>query len=185
MKLLFKLALIVCALFFLSSCSNEKDRLTDMIEESWSDIEELIEESAEEELEDYAENPEKLYSGACETSYIALGDIFTLKIPIDKSSYAAVRLLFGSDAAEFLSLMDDSNRNSKSKSDIRKLILKNFNNSWARMMTELVVLDGEFDYDFETASWMDASYDFDSKALYKILNEKGYFDAAYGEELPG
>ncbi len=184
MKLTFKLILIPCVILFLSSCSNEKERLTRMIEDSWDNVEDLIEDSAEEALQDYADNPEKLYSGHCETDYISLGDIFTLRIPIDNSSYAAVKLLFGSDAANFLSLMDDNNRNSKSKSDIKKLILKHFNPSWAGMMTALIVVDGEFDYDFENTSWLDASYDFDSKALYKILDEKGYFDGAYGDELP-
>lgn len=168
----------------LVGCSNEQDNLTDAVEDAWGAIEDEIETSAEEALEDFADNPEKLYNGDCETSYITLGDIFTLRIPIDYSSQAAVGLLFGSDAAEFMSLIESSKRNSQSKSDIKKLILKNFNPSWADMMTALVILDGEFDYDFENDDWLDASYDFDAKALYKILNEKGYFDGGYRDPLP-
>lgn len=184
MKLFLKLALIPFLAFLLSSCSDEKDRLTDMVEDAWDEVENDIEKSAEEALENYAENPEELYSGDCETDYMSMGDIFTLRIPINNTAYAAIGLLFGSDAANFLSLIEDSGRNSKSKSDIKKLILKHFNSSWARMMTALVVLDGEFDYDFETSSWMDSSYEFDSKALYKILDEKGYFSGGYGDPIP-
>lgn len=184
MKIYLRLAFISFLILTLSSCSNEVDNLTGVIEDAWDNIEDEIEESAEEALEDFADNPEKLYKGDCETDYISFGSIFTLKIPIDYKSRAAIGLLFGSDAAELLSLVEDSKRNSKSKSEVKELILKHFNSSWAGLMTALIVVDGEFDYDFETDDFMDASYDFDSKALYKIMNEKGYFNGGFGDKIP-
>lgn len=183
MKSYIRWAFISFLVLTLSSCSDEVDNLTGVIEDAWDNIESDIEDSAEDALVDFADNPEQLYNKDCETSYSSLGDIFTLKIPIDYTSRAAIGLIFGDDAAQFLSLMDDTDRNSKSKSDVKKLILKHFNPSWAGMMTALIILDGEFDYDFESDNWMDASYDFDSKALYKILDEKGYFDGVYGDPL--
>lgn len=183
MKTFIKLTLIPCLIFIFASCSDEKDNITGVVEDAWDAIEDSIESSAEEALNDFAQNPEKLYSGECETEFMSLGDVFTLRIPINYETRAAVSLLFGSDAGEFLSLVDNANRNSKSKSDVKKLIEKHFNSSWAGMMTALIVLDGEFDYDFETDDWMDSSYEFDSKALYKILDEKGYFAGAHGDPL--
>ncbi len=116
MRTILKLVLIPLVAVLFSSCSNEKDHLTDMIEDAWDEIGGDIESSAEEALEDYADNPAQLYSGDCETDYISLGDIFTLKIPIDHTSNAVIGLLFGSDAANFMSLVENSNRSSKSKS---------------------------------------------------------------------
>lgn len=186
MKINLKIAFapLLILILVLSSCSNEVDNLTEIIEDAWDNIEDEIEESAEEALEDYADNPEKLYKGDCETDYISFGSVFTLTIPIDRTSRAAIGFIFGSDAADIVSIMDDASRNSRSKSDIKRMIEKHFNSSWAGMMTALIILDGEFDYDFENDDWFNASYEFESKELYKILNEKDYFSGVYGDRLP-
>ncbi|MDE6395793.1 MAG: hypothetical protein K2K84_00810 [Muribaculaceae bacterium] len=184
MKTFIKFAIIAVVAFSLSSCSDEKDNLMDAIVDAWDVIEDDIEESSEDALKDYEDNPSLLFDGDCETSYNSFADIFTLKIPINRKGRAAIGLLFGNDAANFLSLLDDTGTSSRSKSDVKNLILKHFNSSWARMFVALIILDGEFDYDFETDDLLDASYEFDSKDLFKILNEKEYFSGGYGDPLP-
>lgn len=183
MRAFHKAVLIVMVAVMVLSCT-EEDHLTGAIESAWGEMETEIEESAEEALEEYADNPKALYKGDCEAEYFSLGNLFTITIPVDEAGYAVVGLIFGSETADLLSMLDDNNRNSKSKADIRKMILKNFTPDWARLMSALVILDGEFDYEFENVSWSDASYEFNSKDLYKILTEKGFFSGVYGDTLP-
>ncbi len=178
-------SVIICCLLQLmfSSCS-EHSNLTDAVESAWSDIEDKIEEDATERCEYYAAHPEELYSSNCETEFISLTDNFILTIPFQNEGYAAVSLFFGSDAADFLSLIDNTTRGSKTKQDVKKLIEKHFNPSWATLFDALIILDGSFSYTFEMDDWFDNSIDFESKELYRILNENGYFEGSYGEPTP-
>lgn len=185
MKKIYRYILSLSAIVVLISCGGEKNNLTNSVESAWDDMDNGIEKSAEEACTEFADNPHLLIDNDCSAEYSTFFDDFTLTIPFDNKTYAAIGLIFGSDAANFLSTIDNFNRGTRSKEDVKKLILKNFNSKWASLMAALIVLDGKFTYEFETENWIDNSFDFDSKALYKVLNDKDYFNGGYGENIPG
>lgn len=177
------LASAISCLSIISSCANDNVNLTDAVEAAWNEIEDAIDDKAEEYCKSYADNPQSLYSG-CEADFIPLIDNFTLTIPLDRTTHLATGLIFGDDAADFVSSMDNYSRSNKSRQDVEKDIMKHFNGSWAALMISLIILDGDLSYELETDDLLNPSFDFDRKALYDILNGKEYFNGAYGDDIP-
>lgn len=167
----------------ISSCAGDNEILLTAGESAWDEIEDAIEDKSKEYCKSFADDPQSLYSG-CEADFIPMIDNFTITIPLDRKSHLAAGLIFGEDAADFVSSMDNYNRNKKSKQDVKKDLLNHFNSSWATLMTSLIILDGELTYELETDDLLNPSFDFDPKSLYDILNDKEYFNGAYGDNIP-
>ena len=177
------LILAISSLSIISSCTGSNRKLTNAVESAWNDLEDAIDDKAEEYCKSLANNPQSLYNGS-EADFIPLIYNFTITIPLDRTTHLATGLIFGDDAADFVSSMDNYSRNNKSKQDIKEDLLKHFNGSWATLMTSLIILGGELSYELETDDILNPSFDFDRKALYDILNDKEYFDGGYGDNIP-
>ena len=167
----------------ISSCTEGNRNIKHAVESAWNDIEDAIDDKAEEYCKSFANNPQSLYKG-CNADFIPLIDNFNLTIPLDRTTHLAAGLIFGDDAGDFVSSIDNFNRNNKSKQDVKKDLIKHFNGSLATLMTSLIILDGELSYELETDDLLNPSFDFDKNDLYEILNDKEYFNAAYGDEVP-
>lgn len=175
--------LSILSLSILPSCKGSNENLITAGEYAWNDVDDAISDKASELCKSYASDPQSLYSGS-EADFISLLDNFTLTIPLDRTTHLAAGLIFGDDAADFMSTVDTYSRNKKNKQDAKKDLLDHFNGSWATLMTSLIILDGELSYELETDDLLNPSFDFDSKNLYEILNDKEYFNGVYGDDIP-
>lgn len=165
-----------------AGCSdpNQEASLTSSLEYMWDDMQDPIEEAASDYCRDLESDPGRLMED-CQVEWDDFLDCLTVTIPIDWGARAATSLLFG----DFFSDIDDLNRLMKDKPEVKKQILKSFNDNWASMMIYVVAREGSLDYVVETDNIVDNIIDFDTRELYKILIDKGYFQAGYGDPLPG
>lgn len=181
MKLKFSLlAAVTVMLTVLTGCSNAKMQTSDLtsgLEDAWDDAEEVIENDAEEYLDNATGNPAVFGKKSYEADWNGTLDIFSLTYSADLGSKAAMSLFFGDFGEGIYDLAEASVRMSD-KDSARKIINKSFNDSWASLMLALIAVDGTLEYGFATDDFNNKDFEFDSKEMLHFLRDHGYIPAS-------
>ena len=181
MKLKIKLlAALLAVMTALTACSNAEMQTSDMtsgLEDAWDEAAEVVEKTAAEHLEQAAENPAVFGKKSYEAEWNDTFDTFTLTYPVDMGQKAAMSLFLGDFGADLYDLAN-STREIATKSNVKNLINKNFNDSWASLMLALIAVDGTFDYVMETDEYSDNDFEFDAKDMLRFLRDHGYLPPA-------